>query len=196
VIRLLIKRTAKRTIVRLGRVNSMPKKNILDLLRGGDLRSLGRANAAAASVSKNSRLFPGLMRGLWSEDPVVRSRAADAIEKITRDKPALLAPYKSELLGLMPEIQQQEVRWHLALMAPRLALSPAERKLAISFLYDYLHDRSSIVRTHALQGLADFARSDDALRPRVIELLRQTARIGSAAVKARSRKLLLILDRS
>jgi hypothetical protein len=59
---------------------------------------------------------------------------------------------------------------------------------------EYLQDRSSIVRTSALQGLADLAQDDTSLRPKVIELLRESTRDGTAAMKARSRKLLLRLE--
>ena len=50
-------------------------------------------------------------------------RAADAAEKITVTRPELLKPHKLELLGLLDEAEQIELRWHLALMAPRLALT-------------------------------------------------------------------------
>jgi hypothetical protein len=58
----------------------------------------------------------------------------------------------------------------------------------------YLDDRSSIVKTSALQGLADLAQHDASLRPKVLELLRASTRNGTAAMKARSRKLLLQLE--
>ncbi len=112
---------------------------------------------------KDPSLFPQLMAGLWSENPLVRMRAADAAEKVTRNNPALLQPFKKELLGLMAETTQQELRWHLAAMIPRLALNTAERKLAASLLNGYLEDRSSIVKTFALQGLADLARGDPSM---------------------------------
>jgi hypothetical protein len=57
-------------------------------------------------------------------------------------------------------------------------------------LNGYLEDRSSIVRTFALQGLADLVREEPSLRPRVVEILREAARNGTPAMKARSRKLL------
>ena len=57
----------------------------------------------------------------------------------------------------MAEIEQREVRWHPALLIPRLTLSDKERKIAIAALSAYLEDRSSIVKTFALQGLADLA---------------------------------------
>ena len=83
-------------------------------------------------------------------------RAADAAEKVTRKNPALLTPYKKELLGLMTETTRQELRWHLAVMVPRVPLNATERQLAISALNTYLEDRSSIVKTFALQGRADW----------------------------------------
>jgi len=147
-------------------------------------------------VSKNPRLFPKLLAGLWSEDSLVRMRAADAAEKVTRKERELLQPYKKELLGLMAAASDQEVRWHLAVMIPRLSLGANEQEHAVSLLISYLEDRSSIVRTFALQGLVDLAKDDEGLRPRVIEILREAGRNGTPAMKARSRKLLLHLERA
>lgn len=169
-------------------------KGILNLLEGGDRRTIGRADEVAAAVSGNPGLFPELIAGMWSENPLVRIRAADATEKVTRANPEWLQNYKIELLGLMADATEQEVRWHLAAMIPRLALNPKERQLAVFLMYGYLKDRSSIVKTSALQGLADLTRSDPGLRPEVIELLRRTTRKGTPAMKARSRKLLLRME--
>jgi len=135
------------------------------------------------------------MTGLWSEDPLVRMRAADAAEKVSRKNPDILNPYKAELLGLMSETDQQELRWHLAAMVPRLALNAKDRQRAATVFQHYLDDRSSIVKTSALQGLADLAQDDSAMRPLVIELLREAERGGTSAMKARSRKLLPRLER-
>ncbi len=163
----------------------MPRKNFLLLLQGGDRRAIGRADQVAAAVIKNPQLFPELIAGLWSEDRLVRMRAADAAEKATRENREPLMPYKKELLGLMVEAKEQELRWHLAVMVPRLALNGKERKLAVTTLSGYLEDRSSIVKTFALQGLADLAEGDLGIRPGVIELLREATRSGTAAMKAR-----------
>jgi hypothetical protein len=173
----------------------MSRNNVLRLLEGGDRRTIGRADQVAAIVAKNLRLFPKLIAGLWSADPLIRMRAADAAEKVTRERPELLTPFKKELLGLMTEATEQELRWHLAAMVPRLPLNAAERQLAISSLNGYLEDRSSIVKTFALQGLADLARGDPAIQPTVVEILRDATRNGTPAMKARSRKLLLRLER-
>ena len=141
----------------------MPRKNVLSLLQGGDRRSVGRADEVAEIVCGNPALFPELIAGLWLADPLVRMRAADASEKVTRKEHGQLQNHKKELLGLLAETQQQEVRWHLAAMVTRLALNARERLRVMASLKGYLEDRSSIVRTFALQGLVDLvadARAD------------------------------------
>jgi hypothetical protein len=173
----------------------MSRRNILSLLEGGDRRTIGRSDQAAAMVSDNPKLFSRLIAGLWSADPLVRMRAADATEKVTREHPEFLRPYKKELLGLMSEATQQELRWHLAAMIPRLLLDAKERQIALSSLNRYLEDRSSIVKTFALQGLADLAQNEPSILPRVLEILRGATRNGTPAMKARGRNLLIRLER-
>lgn len=149
-------------------------------------------------VAQDAELFPELIAGLWSDDLLVRMRASDATEKVTRNNREFLKPYKKKLLALMAETKQQELRWHLAAMIPRLQLSVRERQFAVSLMNSYLEDGSSIVKTSALQGLADLANltdNDPSLRFKVIEQLRESSRNGTPAMKARSRKLLLDLKR-
>jgi hypothetical protein len=117
-------------------------------------------------------------------------RAADAAEKITVAEPGLFKSHKQELLGLLDEAEQIELRWHLALMVPRLTLSGQERARAAAALQRYLGDRSSIVKTFALQGLADFARQDARLQETAKLAIEESLRTGTAAMKARARKLL------
>jgi hypothetical protein len=168
----------------------MPRQRLKDLLSGGDRRSLGRSNEAEKIVLLQARRFPELFRCMWSDDPVVRMRAADAAEKVTVERPELLHPHKQELLGLLEGAEQIELRWHLALMVPRLDMSARERERATATLRRYLEDRSSIVKTCAMQGLADLARQDPDLQDAVKHILEESLRTGTAAMKARARKLL------
>jgi len=188
-------KNASRVVLFSSTLLVMPRKNILSLLQGEDRRTIGRSDEVAAAVLKNPKLFGGLIAGLWSVDAVVRMRAADAAEKVTRKNREVLQGYKKELLGLLAEAEEPELRWHLAAMIPRLALNAKERQRAAAFLNTYLEDRSSIVRTFALQGLADLAEEDAGMRARVVEILRAAARSGTPAMRARSRKLLVRLER-
>lgn len=126
------------------------------------------------------------------DDPVVGMRAADTIEKVTVVRPDLLQAQKHKLLYKVAVQDQQEVRWHVSLMLPRLRLTPKEQNHAVAILFDYLEDDSRIVKTLAMQGLADFAKQDERSRARLVPILHFTA-TGSAAMRSRGRKLLKVL---
>jgi hypothetical protein len=164
-------------------------------LSGGNRTSLGRTHEVVADVLASPLKFSALMACLAEEDPVLRLRASDAIEKISRLKPEWLAPFKLQILGIAGRVDQIEVRWHMAQILPRLNLTPRERTVAIDILFDYLQDRSSIVKTHAMQAFADFAASDSKLKTKVLPLLEELTQIGTPAMRARGRKLLSHLNR-
>jgi len=81
----------------------MPGQPISALLSGGDRRSIGRSNEVVKLVLRAPRRFAELLQCLWSDDPTITMRAADAAEKVSAVKPELLKPYKAELLGLLTE---------------------------------------------------------------------------------------------
>jgi len=65
---------------------------ILSKLRGGDRRSIGKVGEVVSAVRKKPDLFKDLVTGLLDEDPVVRMRAADAMEKVSSGNPEFLQP--------------------------------------------------------------------------------------------------------
>ena len=168
----------------------MCRQRLAEMLQGGDRRSIGKSNQVAKLILSNPKRFSELIECLWSEDPLVRMRAADAAEKVTVELPELLRPYKQELLGLLAEAEEIELRWHLAMMVPRLALNRPESQRAAAALQRYFEDRSSIVKTCALQGLVDLSRRDPRLRELAKRTLEESLRTGTAAMKARARRLL------
>jgi hypothetical protein len=169
-------------------------ENLLHKLRGRDRRSIGRSNEVAALVLRRPALFPRLMQGLWDSDPLIRMRAADAAEKVSLHRPDLLRPFKTKLLRMLDKATEQEMCWHLAQMIPRLPLSKKDRVRAASVFRFYLRDQSSIVKTSALQAMADLASTDKELMPEVKELLTTLTEVGTAAMRARGRKLLRRLE--
>ena len=167
---------------------------ILKKLSGGDRRSIGRSNEIAADVlvrpAQSPRLLKVLIGALTSPDEVLRMRSADAVEKITMQRPELLQPFKKNLLSLAGTITQKEVRWHLAILIPRLKLTATERAVSVEILFDYLRDKSSIVKIFAMQSLADLASTDQKLKSQIRPLLEELTQIGTPAMRARGRKIL------
>ena len=163
---------------------------LLKRLSGGDRRSIGNSLEVAADVLANPNLFPDLFSGMLSDDPIIRMRAADAVEKVTVHNPILLKPLRKTLLTKVALIDQQEIRWHCAQLFSRVEWTRPERTRIITILQDYLKDKSSIVRTFAMQALGDIAARDSKLRKPIIKQLKELTESGTPAMKTRGRKLL------
>lgn len=169
---------------------------ILAKLKGGDRRSIGKSDQVTRAVAKNPKLFPELISGFLDPDPVIRMRSADAVEKITREQPELLQRWKRLILDSASTMQSKELRWHAAQLLPRLSLTPAEQAETLAILHNYLTDKSSIVKTFAMQALVDIATqnyANDELRAEITPLIERLTRTGTPAMKARGRKLLKLL---
>jgi len=163
---------------------------LLEKLKGGDFRSIGRSEEITKTVLSQPELFAVLLSGLTSDDALVRMRAADAAEKVSAIHPEWLAPYKRYLLDEVAKIDQQEVRWHAALLFTRLELTKPERMRAASILKSWLEDKSRIVQTFSLQALADLSKRDAGLRSEVKRLIEEKVKTGPPSVQSRGRKLL------
>jgi len=168
----------------------MSTPSILRRLEGGDRRSIGRSNEVVAEVLASPELFGALFAGLSVDDPVVRARAADAVEKISVIHPEYLRPHRSKLVGDLAHCEQKEVRWHVAQMLPRLRWNIREQNQVYDILADYLRDSSSIVKTFAMQALADLTTQAPKLRPAVLRRISNFTAHGTPAMRARGRKLI------
>ncbi len=168
---------------------------ICSLLRQGDRRTVGHVATVVETVLQKPKLLAALVHCMFEPDEGTRMRAADALEKVSRHRVEELQPYTSALLGLFEENDQQELRWHLAVILPRLHLDGNQRKRTSRVLQQCLSAKSSIVRTFALQGLSDLAAKDAALLPLALDAMREAERNGTPAMKARSRKLLAVCEK-
>ena len=163
---------------------------ILQKLSEGDLRTTGASEEVAAEVLANPSLFAELFEGMIHADPHIRMRATDAVEKVTRGHPEYLQPYKEKPISHVALIEQQEVRWHAAQLFCRLDLNAEERGRVRDILLEYLEDRSKIVKTFAMQAMADLAMKDKTLKQETINILEELTLTGSPAMRSRVRKLL------
>ena len=176
-------------------LKNIPMTNILDDLRGGDLRSIGRANEIADKVEQNSALFGEVFKGLYDNDPIVRMRSADVIEKVTKNKPQLLRGFTSKIISILASAEQQEICWHMAQIAPRLACTKNEVNQIIKILKRYLSHKSKIVNVSAMESLAVFTQINSSILNEVIEIIKEQEKTGSPAVQSRGRKLLKRLEK-
>jgi hypothetical protein len=109
---------------------------VLNKLAGGDRRSIGNSNEVVADVIRDPSLFEPVFNGMLNDDPLIRMRSADAVEKISAKHPEYLQPYKEQLIKQVAKSEQQEVRWHVAQMIPYLDLTREEQTTVLEILYD------------------------------------------------------------
>jgi hypothetical protein len=166
------------------------KESIHHMLEPGRRLDAGRVWEVVELVDGQPGKLARLVECLWDEDPAVANRAADALERLSRESPARAQKWKEPLLGLLAEATEKKLRWNLALLIPRLKLTVFECRRVAEVLRSYLDDKSSIVKTSSLHGLADLTRQDPAMLPDVLDLLRVMGRSGTPAMRARSRILL------
>jgi len=154
----------------------------------------GRAFDAAVMAIEEPRLGRQLIECLWDEDDAVAGRAADALETVVGEHPQVTQPWKDELLGLLVESRAIKLRWHLGLIVTQLKLTRAECRRVADVLTGWLDDKSSIVKTCAMQGLAELTLQDASMRDDVLDLLRELTRSGTPAMRARGRHLLKAME--
>lgn len=129
-------------------------KDLLELLTGGDLRSIGRSNEVVRQI-KNQDDFDNLFQYLFHEDRIVAMRTSDVIEKVTLANGKYLNKHKIKIIELCKSSPNKEVKWHLALLVPRLLLSKNELVEIWELLSFWALDKkeSRIVRVNSIQGL-------------------------------------------
>ncbi|MEQ1877350.1 MAG: hypothetical protein ABL958_11960 [Bdellovibrionia bacterium] len=131
-----------------------------------------------------------LIQLLHSEDPHIRMRAFDAVEKLSRLDRRILQPFAHEIFNLGDHYHQREVLWHWCQIIPRLDLTDSEVDYAFWKMNSLRGSDSKIVWTFALQGMFDLVNQRPDFLESVNEALSEDLKRGSGAVKARCRKLI------
>lgn len=168
-------------------------EKIIDKLIGGDLRSKGRSEEVVKDIEKNKSLLTEIIEAVFNENPLIRMRSADVLEKYSIRNIKNIQKFKLRLIKAS-KIEQQEVRWHLAQIYSRLEFNQKEMKKIEKILLDWIKkDKSNIVKTCSMQTLADFAIKDKKRKSKIINLIKRMMIRGSPAVVSRGRKLLVLL---
>ena len=166
---------------------------ILEWLSGGDLRSDGLADEVAAAVLKSPDLFDDLYAGLSESDDVIRGRTADALEKISRQRPDLIAAHLPEVIDLSRSDQVPMVKMHLAMIFGHLALYEELIDILQSALFDLLEAESVFAKSWAIASLCIIGRMYPQKIDRIVNRISQLQEDNSVAIRSRARKALNIL---
>ncbi len=163
--------------------------SIRRLLQGGDRRSKGCSDALAAEAIYDPGLVADLVEALLDPDELVRLRAADALEKVSAEEPSLVAPYAIKIPGPVADLDQHDVRWHIAQMLPRLPLRSTDLRRAVKVLKVTLECESKVARVMAMDALVQLGERAPQLRAMARCTVARALADGSPAEQARARKL-------
>jgi hypothetical protein len=161
----------------------------------GNRWGLATARSMGAEIAHNKPSVRRLIRELFGDDIEARKRAADVARRITERDPAALQDYADELTGLLESVPVEEARtrWHLGLVVPRIARTPAQRIRVARAMTLMAEDPSNVVRCSAVEGLGTLALAEPSLRGDAQELVEIFLHRGTPAMKSRAihiRKLL------
>ncbi len=131
-------------------------KDPIAYLEGGDLRSAAKA-AELKDLIKTQNDFDIIFQFMHSKDRLLVMRAADVLEKISRDHPNYLVSHQNEILDFLHAAEHKEFKWHLAQMVARLKMTLPNREQVYKILTQWATDivESRIVRVNALQAIYD-----------------------------------------
>jgi hypothetical protein len=147
------------------------------MLAGGHHNSLGRTQEVVGIVIGDKRRLDELFACLDCPDQLVRLRAADALEKVCRERNAWFVPHIDRIVAEIGRIDQPSVQWHTAQILDHLLpdLTDEQRRHAAHLLRDYLDESDDwIVLNTSVGILTGWADSDPeltrSLRPRLERL--------------------------
>lgn len=166
-------------------------EQLVNLLSGADLRSIGNSNAVVKETN-TQQAFDDLFDLVFHKERSIAMRAADAVEKITVKRPQFLKGHKNALLSLLLNAGDIEVKWHVALLVPRLKLTKTELKQCWERLKCWALDtnESRIVRVNAIQALFDLIKQANSVAPaELLVVIEQVSKENIPSVKARLKRL-------
>lgn len=168
--------------------------SLLELLKGGDVRSDGHADEVAGDVIQDTELFDLLFDGLSDENDVVRGRTSHSLEKVSRTHPELFDGLLNRLVEQALNDKLPMVRWHLAMLFVNLNLSPDELNEVISALYKLLDDQSILVKVWSISSLTIMALDTPDKKEEITSKLKTLEDHKSAAVRKRVSMAIKILE--
>jgi predicted thioredoxin/glutaredoxin len=165
-------------------------EEIKKLLIGGDLRSIGDSSKIIKLIN-NQNDFDLLFGFINSDDRLIVMRAADVIEKITRNKKKYLDKHKNNIIRLLEKATNKELKWHLAQIVSRLNLTSKDSYKVFSILKKWILDKneSRIVRVDALQSISEISKIDPTIKQELNQIICQIKTENIPSLNARIKKI-------
>ncbi len=145
---------------------------------------------AAALGEGGEEVCRAMLRDVSGGDKVKAERAARGLKKIAEARREALYGLRREIYREALRAADVRVQWNLTIVLGRLPLKGSDKAAVVELMFERLRDRSGLNRTFALQALWDLSDDDAGLRRRVVVVAREFEASGTAAMRARARRLL------
>lgn len=151
---------------------------------------LVRARATARGVEGSRGALRALVTTIFGANVEVRKRAADVARRVTERSAEPMCGFAEELIGVLAEVPVEEsrTRWHLGLVAARVAHTREQRLRAGRWMELLGADKSNGVRCSAVEGIALLACEEASLREVAEAMIERALREGTAAERCRARE--------
>lgn len=166
---------------------------LLEKLSGGTLISDGRADEVVGEVLDDMSLLPKLVEGLQEEDDVIRGRAADVLEKISRFHPEKMIPNLQTFMDLAVNDSVPMVRWHLAMIFGRMIFSEEYTEIVLPTLLELLKEDSVFVISWAIVSLTIIGQEFSHKRASILTCIEQLRSHPSKAIQVKIRNAFSVL---
>ncbi len=165
------------------------------LIVGGKTNSLGRANEVIEIILKDKNRLNELYTCLSNNDPWVRMRAIDAIEKVCRQHPDWLTSYIDRFQTELASSSQPSILWHLAQIYSQVKLSDEQKLNTINWLKNLLSTKEIdwIVSANAMKTLVQFTNDGSIPTADTVALLQVQQNHTSNSVVKKANKFLLTI---
>jgi HEAT repeat protein len=162
------------------------------------LRSDGESDQVLRFVLDHPEAFPDLLEALDSENRVIRGRAADALEKVARERPGWVAEALDRLIPKGRHDPAVTVRMHVAMAYGHLACDHRLIKRLSDELKRMLREESrAFVLSWAIASLAIIASLEPNVHSSALSSIAALRGSDSIAVRTRAETALAVLtDRS
>ena len=167
---------------------------LLQRLEGGSLISDGEANSVADNVVEKSELLSELIKGLDEPNDVVRARTAHALERISRNNPALLQG-NLELLIKKSGDKVPMVKWHIAMLLGNLSTTQEIGEKVLPVLFKLMQECEGVfVRSWSIVSLCVIGKRYPSLRKQIVGEITKYQVDSSLSIKVKIRKTIDCLE--
>ena len=163
------------------------------MLTGGHPNSLGRTLEVVDTVLETPEHMEDLYQCFFSDDDIVRLRAANGVRRVFKERPDWFTSYRDRLLVEVAQIDQPSTKWTLAqlFLEHQKSLTPDQKAKATEILIANLHSEDDWIAVNmTMKTLERWVKHDPAITPRIEVRARRLADDRRTSVANGARKLL------